>query len=115
MKPNDRFYKGFRQVSENLNLDKSFVLADSIEFKKASVISLETVGNVLQLKLDEDVASKNISAVDPSVLESKPTTIPGDLLISPKTYISVDDNYLYVWISKLKKWKRILLSDWSQE
>lgn len=115
MKSNERLYKGYRQVSSDLNLDKTFVLGDSVDFKKPSIISLEVVGNALQLKMDDDIASKNISAVDPIELESKPSSNPGTLPISPKTHVSVDEDYLYIWITKLGKWKRIPLSDWTQE
>ena len=114
MKSNERLYKGYRQISSGLNLDKTFVLADSTDFKKPSTISLEVIGDSLQLKIDDDITSKNISAVDPIELETKPSSNPGTLPISPKTHISVDENYVYFWIPKLKKWKRILLSDWSQ-
>jgi len=115
MKPDERFYKGYRQVSSDLNLERTVVLVDSTDFKKPSTISLEMIGDALQLKLDEDITSKNISAVEYLELDSKPTSNPGTLPISPKTHISVDENYLYVWIPKLGKWKRIPLSDWPQE
>jgi len=27
--------------------------------------------------------------------------------------MAVDENYLYVWIASIEKWKRIILSDWT--
>jgi len=114
MKPNERLYKGYRQVSSDIDLNKAVIFVDSVDFKKPSTISLETVGNALQLKIDDDINSKNICAVDSSDLDKNPTTIPAGLLLSKKTHISVDENYVYFWIAKIGKWKRIPLSDWPQ-
>ncbi len=115
MKPNERLYKGHRRVLKNLEISKTFILADSADFKKPSTISIEKIGEALQLKIDDDIFKKNVSAVEPLNLGINSELSPLDLPISEKIHISVDENYLYVWIQKLGKWKRILLSDWPQE
>lgn len=114
MKSNERLYKKHRVVTE-LDPSKTFVLVDSTDFKKPVTISLEKIGDALQLKLDDDLEWRNISVVEPKGLDVKPRSNPNKLPISPKTHISVDENYLYVWVPQSAKWKRIPLSEWAQE
>lgn len=114
MSSNDRLYKKPR-LSENLDPSKTFVLVDSTDFIKPVTISIETIGKALQLRIDQNSEWKNISAVLPEELGRKPDTNPEKLSISPKTHISVDENYLYVWVPQSQKWKRTPLSDWPQE
>lgn len=114
MKSNERLYKKHRVVSD-LDPSKTFVLVDSTDFKKPVTISIEKIGDALQLKLNEDLEWRNISVVQPDRLEKHPRSNPTAIPISPKTHISVDENYLYVFVPQSKKWKRIPLSDWPQE
>jgi hypothetical protein len=114
MNSNERLYKKPR-LGENLDPSKTFILVDSTDFRKPVTISIETIGKALQLKIDQDLEWKNTSAVQPEELGRKPETNPDKLPISPKTHISVDENYLYVWVPQSQKWKRIPLSDWPQE
>lgn len=114
MKSSERIYKNQRVVT-NLDPSKTFVLVDSADFRKPVTISLEKIGDSLQLRIDDDLEWRNISVVEPEGLEEKPGSNPDKLPISTKTHISVDENYLYVWVPQSEKWKRIPLSEWSQE
>jgi hypothetical protein len=110
----NRLYKGHR-VAEGLDPAKSFVMVDSADFNRPCTISLERIGQVLEIKINEDIRWRNISSVEFSEQESNPQLPPDTLPISTKTHISVDENYLYVWVAQSSRWKRIPLSDWNQE
>jgi hypothetical protein len=106
----DRFYKDNKV--ESVNSNNSFLPIDSNEWRKAGIISIEKLGKILQIQLDEDVFKRNVTAVTFSnqdeISELPPESLPVDL----KTHISVDENYLYVWVPQSKRWKRLPLSCW---
>jgi hypothetical protein len=105
----DRFYKE-GVFSGNLSNDKVFIPIDSVDWKKPYVLSIENLGKILQIKIDKDPISINITAVDGQDLV--PNTSPESLPISSKTYLSVDENYLYVWVPQVGRWKRLPLADY---
>lgn len=109
---NNRFYKGVR-ILDNTDPINSYILIDSPSFLNPCSISIENIGKSINLKLQDDVLKQmNVSSLDISDHETNPHISPDSCNLSAKTLISVDENYLYVWISKLSKWKRIPLSDW---
>ena len=110
----NRLYKGYKVV-DGLDITKSFVLVDSASFKKPCTISLEKIGKAIEIKINEDIANKNVYSLEFSEQESNPQLPPNTLPLSTKTHISVDENYLYVWIPQSSRWKRILLSEWPQD
>ena len=110
---NDRLYKNHK--ANNLDPKKTFIQIDSADFRKPISISLERIGNVLQLKVEDDLEIRNVSSVKCLNLENEPNLNPEKIEISPMTNIAVDENYLYIWVEKISKWKRILLSDWESD
>ena len=99
----ERFYKNtkFSQV----DLSKTFIPIDNENFRQSGIISLENINNCLNLKLND-----NITSIPYTNQNENPTLVPSKNII--KTYVSIDENYLYVWIDSLQKWKRILLTEW---
>ena len=108
---NKRYYK-LRNVDKNDNINDIFLPADSKKWRNYKSLSLEKLGDMLQVKVNDDLSNRNVTSVISSDQESNPTIRPNRLQNTQKTYISVDENYLYVWIPSLKKWKRTLLSNW---
>lgn len=106
----DRFYK--ENKVEGANPGNSFLPIDSNEWRKAGIISVERLGKILQIQLDEDTFKRNVTAVTFSKQDEIAELPPESLPVDPKTHISVDENYLYVWVPQSKRWKRIPLSMW---
>lgn len=106
----ERFHK--ENKIELVNPENSFVPIDSNEWRKAGVISVERIGKILQIQLDEDVVKRNVTSVEFSNQNEIPELPPDSLPINTKTHISVDENYLYVWVPQSSRWKRIPLSIW---
>lgn len=108
----ERFHKNYNILNQ-VNVGNSFLLVDSPEFKKPSIITLEKIAGILQIKVNEDLLKeRNVTAVEIGLQEAKPSLPPGTFSVVPQTHIAVDDNYLYVWVQKQNRWKRIVLSDW---
>jgi hypothetical protein len=111
MPPKDkRFYK--KRIANNFNPSTTYILADGKEFHRPVSLLLEKVGEILKIKEDRDLSQMNITAVEFSKQAETPTILPNTFSVSPKTHISVDENYLYVWIPQLGRWKRLPISDW---
>lgn len=106
----NRFYKENKVESANPNT--SFLPVDSNEWRKSGIISIEKLGKILQISIDEDILKRNVTAVKFSEQNEIAELPPESLPVDPKTHISVDENYLYVWVPQSKRWKRIPLSIW---
>jgi len=110
----NRFYKGVRSLEE-LDPINSYVLVDNSGFQAPHVISIENIGKAIQLKIHDDFSKRNVTSFEVSGQEENPTLPPDTFSVASRTQIAVDDNYLYVWIPKLARWKRLLLSEWNVE
>lgn len=95
-----------------LDLENTFIDINSRIWKNPRTLSLENLGGVLSIKVNENIKGKNVSSIQFVDQNKQPNANPNKYKTIEKTYISVDDNYLYVWIPNLNKWKRILLSNW---
>jgi hypothetical protein len=107
----DRFFKEDKGAPI-FSLDGTFIQADSPSWRKPYLISVERLGNVIQLKLDEDVLKRNVTAVKYSDQDLVPNLSPESLPIDIRTHLAVDENYLYVWVPQVLRWKRMPLSIW---
>jgi hypothetical protein len=105
----ERFYRN-HQVIEDFEPSDTFLKIDNKIFKRPSIINLESVGKVLQIKINDDLSKLNVSSVELKGQDQNPELPPDTIPVAPLTHIAVDENYLYVWTGK--KWKRMLLSDW---
>lgn len=108
----DRFYKEDKGVPDSFAIDMAFVPIDSGGWRKPYIISVERIGKAIQLKIDEDAASKNVTAVKYSDMNNVPDLSPESLPVDAKTHLAVDENYLYVWVPQVKRWKRMPLTEW---
>ena len=108
----ERYYK--KNPLLDLKPGETFIKVDSASFRRPSVISLERVGDILKIVVGEKLLEeRNTSSVTFSSQDENPELPPNTLSFVPKTHIAVDENYLYVWIPSLSRWKRMMLSDWS--
>jgi hypothetical protein len=109
----DRFYKNESIV--NADPINTVFLVDHVNFKRPYTISLETVGKILQLKLNEDLVkninSKNVTALNFLNQDTESNIPPNIEQIAQPSFIAIDENYLYVWVPQLNKWKKILLTN----
>ena len=113
MSKEERFYKNLR-VTKELNPASTFIKVDDVAFKRPVSVSLERVGEILRVKVEDDLfIEKNVSSLNFGGQDLDPELPPTACTVAPETQIAVDANYLYVWVEKLSRWKRILLSDWS--
>ena len=110
-----RFFGPKRPNQLDFDIDNTFLLVDSNAFKRPNVITVETLGKVLKLKINVDLDSKNVSAVQYKGLDQDVSANPDKMPISPSLHLSVDENYLYVWVPQIGRWKRMLLSSWVSE
>lgn len=106
----DRFYKENR--IEEIIPENTYLLIDSNSFGKPGILSIQKLGNIIQIQVDEDVFKRNVTAVTFSKQDEIAELPPESLPVDPKTHISIDENYLYVWVPQSKRWKRIPLSVW---
>jgi hypothetical protein len=109
----DRFFKEDKGVPDSFPLDNAFVSIDSGVWRKPYIISIERIGKEIQLKIDEEtLKTRNVTAVKYSGQDLVPELSPESLPIDSRTHLSVDENYLYVWVPQVQKWKRLPLLDW---
>ena len=108
---NERFYKNEKAERPNEIVD-ALLLIDSGKWKRPRTLTIEKLEETLNVRLNEGLEDKNVTSVSYSDQEDHPDVLPNGIPIIEKTFISVDENYLYVWIPQLKKWKRTLLSNW---
>lgn len=102
----------FHNIVADDDLGSIFLTVESKSWKRPKPLTLENLGGVLNVKLNEDISEKNVTAIKYAEQEDHPEMPPNTHEIDNKTYIAIDENYLYVWISSLKKWKRALISTW---
>lgn len=103
--------KSLRQV----NVDNAMIQIYSEEFPRPFKISLRDIANSInqQLFKDNESAQWNFSKGEfENVIKkpSKPKKPTPDATVQ-KTFMATDDNYLYVWLPKLDKWKRIPMTE----
>ena len=108
----DRFFKERRDLPSRPDPDKIFIPVDSPLWKRSYTISLENLGEILSLKVEKDLSRWNVSSRSPEGYEGDPNKPPEGSQLQD-AQIAVDENWLYVWVSKSGRWKRIPLSNWS--
>lgn len=108
----ERFFK--KKTIEDFNPSNTFVKVDSREFQRPFTLSIERIGSMLEINTGRDLSQMNVTAVEFSKQDQNPAIPPNTFPISSKAHISVDENFLYVWVPQSSSWKRILLSEWPQ-
>lgn len=107
----DRFYKEDKNAPE-INKDKTFIQIDSGDWRKPYILSIERLGETLQIKLDRDLSNFNVTSVKFDNQNFVPERSPESLPITNKSHLAVDENYLYIWVPQSNRWKRVPLSIW---
>lgn len=105
-------YQHVKDISEIIPED-TYILVDKGNWKKERSISISQLKNSIGIDLENDIKEKNVTNIKPLDFEKDPQISPKSHHELQPTYISVDENYLYVWIPQIQKWKRILMSEWS--
>jgi hypothetical protein len=107
----DRFFKEMRVGEKDIDLKNTVMKLDNGLWKVPLTISLERLGKELKVNIEEDISERNVSSIEENKNEKQPFIPPVTNPVQ-KTYITIDENYLYVWIPSQKRWKRALLSEW---
>ena len=107
----DRIYK-YQRIENHKNLDISqvYLPIDSGQWKREKALTLKQIGDILQVFISDGIFDENVISVDSNNIS--PNRPPKGLSKTVKTYISVDEDYLYVWIPNKNMWKRTRLLDW---
>lgn len=106
----DRLYKN--KIVADADPESTFIKVDSTAFKRPVAISASDLGKILRIDNSVDLTDKNVSAVKFSGQDADPNLPPEEIEITDRINIAIDDNYLYIWVPSLGKWKRVMLSDW---
>lgn len=108
----ESFYKDKEISFDGISLENTFLILDSKGWRKPAILSLDRLGNGLQLQLDRDLVKRNVTSVEfinqNEIIDLPPESLP----VNARTHIAVDENYLYVWVPQSKRWKRLPLSIW---
>jgi len=103
----------YEKIKSDFQLNGNAYLAlDSEGWKRPRVTTLENLNGFINIKITEDIKEKNVTSVEYFDQNINPTIPPNTYKVNLKTHIAVDNNYLYVWVPKLNRWKRMLLSEW---
>ena len=112
----ERFLKG-KIIEDTINPASSYFLVDSQEFNRPCAISLQNIGQSLEIHIDQSVLKRfekaNVTSHSVESQESDPALPPDAFPISIPLHLAADENYLYVWITKVSRWKRLPLSSWN--
>jgi len=101
------------EISEGVNLADIFIEIESKSWRRPRTLTIQNLGGVLSVKLNEEaLAERNVTSVEYVNQEENPELPPDTFRVNTRTHIAVDDNYIYVWVPSLKRWKRALLSTW---
>ena len=95
-----------------INTDRTFLKIESVDFKRPVAISASDLSKVLLGEVNDDMARKNVSAVEFNGQDVDPKKNPKGIHVTDQINIAIDDSYLYIWVPSAKKWKRIMLGDW---
>ena len=104
-------YKNDKDLSF-VNPSNTFIQVNSKDWIKPGILSIEKIGDILQIKMNEDLSHMNVTSVIFEKQNEFPEIPPESIPIDTKTHLAVDSNYLYVWVPQDERWKRIPLSIW---
>lgn len=105
-------YQYVKDLSE-ITKEDTYILLDRGNWKKERSLSLSQLQDTIEINLENNIREKNVTSIKPLDIEQAPLKSPQIHSNLQSTYISVDENYLYVWIPQLQRWKRILMSEWN--
>jgi hypothetical protein len=109
-----RFYKN----QQTLEFGDAVIPIDSTSWNGTRIITVATLGNHIKLMIGTEFL-KDIQFEQNVVIQkytnqaNEPSIGPSKDIPFQKTFMATDENWLYVWIESIKKWKRTPLSDWN--
>jgi hypothetical protein len=104
------------EFSPEESLGDIFFSIESKNWRRPRTLTLQNLGGALSVQISEEVlAERNVTSVEYVNQESNPDLPPNTFRVNTRTHIAVDDNYIYVWVPSLNRWKRALLSIWDIE
>lgn len=104
-----RPYQYEKISSEEFDLSSIYIPIDSKNWKRPRALSLENLNGVLNIKV---VGEESVTSVEYINQEENPKLPPETFRVNTKTHIAVDENYIYVWVPSVSRWKRSILSQW---
>jgi len=105
----EQFYRNEHIIPKDLS--KAFIPVDSKNWRKPKILSIQDLVNNININVSES-RNSNITAIKYTNQHSKPKLPPDTNRVDTKAHIAIDDNYIYVWVPALKRWKRSILSEW---
>lgn len=99
----------------NPQLDNTFIELNSPTWRSPSKLSLQNLKNALSINpqtLQVEMSSQGVNYVNFDQYNISYTVPPKSSSEFTGVTLSMDENYLYIWIEKQKRWKRIPLSEW---
>lgn len=96
---------------KQIDIDNAMVQIYSKEFPRPFKISLRDIANSINKQIENNESSqwnfKNGEFENIEKIPKKPT----NNAVIQKTFMATDDNYLYIWLPDLNKWKRIPMTE----
>jgi hypothetical protein len=90
----------------SLDINKSYVEIDGVGWRNSSHISIKEIMESMQLDIPLEANVKFVTFKNQDVSVN---TTPDNFPIESNLQISMDENFLYVWVSG--RWKRVPLSE----
>jgi hypothetical protein len=99
--------KRLKSVDINtLDVDKTFLEVDSQGWREPQYIPLRSVLDAMDLTIPPAPNVKLVTFEDQDISVNRPPNTYG---LDHPLHLSVDENFLYVWINE--RWKRVPLSE----
>jgi hypothetical protein len=108
---NNKLYK-VEILPEGVKLSDVNVNVNSKLWRQPRTLTLENLGGLLSIAVSDGLEERNVTSVEYVNQSENPTLPPETFKVNTRTHIAIDENYLYVWVQSLNKWKRCLLSNW---
>lgn len=99
----------------NPQLDNTFIEIHSSLWRSSSKISLENLKNSLSINpqtLQVEINSQSVVYENFNQYNVSYNLPPKNSSDFTGVTLSIDENYLYIWIRNQNRWKRIPLSEW---
>lgn len=95
--------KHLKNNYSNLNIENTYLELTGPGWRKPVHINIKSIPEIL------DIEPSNVKLVTFDNQDSSITKPPESLPVDEKLHISLDGNFLYVWV--IDRWKRVALSN----
>ena len=94
------------RIPDNIDIEKSYLEIDGLGWRSPIHLSIHSIMDLMELELPP---APNVKIVTFEDQDSSITRPPDTYSIDTSLHLSVDENFLYVWINN--RWKRLPLSN----